>query len=62
MRNVLAVRQDNNGDVILTGPALRAIAASGARVTLLCGPRGAAAAHLLSGVERVQVFEAAWID
>ncbi len=62
MRRVLAVRQDNNGDVVLTGPALRAIAASGAAVTLLCGPRGAAAARLLPGVGRVDVFEAAWID
>ena len=61
-RRVLAVRQDNNGDVILAGPPIRAIAASGARVTLLCGPRGEAAARLLPCVERVEVFEAAWID
>ncbi len=61
-RRVLAVRQDNNGDVILAGPAIRAIAAVGARVTLLCGPRGAAAAALLPGVDDVEVFEAAWID
>ncbi len=59
---VLAVRQDNNGDVILAGPAIRAVAAGGARVTLVCGPRGAAAARLLPGVDDVDVFEAAWID
>jgi ADP-heptose:LPS heptosyltransferase len=61
MKNVLVARQDNNGDVLLTGPAIRAVAAS-ARVTLLCGPRGAAAAHALPGVSAVSVREAEWID
>ena len=61
MKHVLAVRQDNNGDVLLVGPAVRAIASS-ARVTLLCGPRGAAAANALPGVERVLVLRAPWID
>jgi len=61
MKRVLAVRQDNNGDVLLTGPALRAIATE-ARVSLLCSPRGAGAARLLPGVSDVMVWEAAWID
>ena len=60
--NVLAVRQDNNGDVLLAGPALRAIASSGAQVTLLCGPSGRAAAQALPGVEIVVAWEAAWIE
>jgi ADP-heptose:LPS heptosyltransferase len=58
---VLVARQDNNGDVLLTGPAVRAIAAS-AHVTMLCGPRGAAAARMLPGVSEVIVREAEWID
>lgn len=62
MRHVLAVRQDNNGDVILAGPALRAVRAGCDRLTLLCGPRGAAAARLLPGVDETIVAEAAWID
>lgn len=61
MKRVLLARQDNNGDVLLTGPAIRAIAAS-AQVTLLCGPRGEAAARLLPGVSRILVREAEWID
>jgi ADP-heptose:LPS heptosyltransferase len=61
MKSVLVARQDNNGDVLLTGPAIRAIAAS-ARVTLLCGPRGADAARALPGVDEVIVREAEWID
>ena len=61
MKRVLLARQDNNGDVLLTGPAVRAVAAS-ARVTFLCGPRGAAAARTLPGVSEVVVREAEWID
>jgi len=59
--NVLAVRQDNNGDVLLAGPAIRALAAR-ARITLVCGPSGAAAAAALPGVARTIVCEAAWIE
>jgi ADP-heptose:LPS heptosyltransferase len=61
MKSVLVARQDNNGDVLLVGPAVRAIAAS-ARVTFLCGPRGADAARALPGVDEVIVREAEWID
>jgi len=61
MKRVLCVRQDNNGDVLLSGPAIRAVAAK-ASVTLLCGPRGFAAASALADVERVIVAEAGWID
>lgn len=59
---ILYVRQDNNGDVILQGPALRAVARFAEHVTLVCGPRGAAAAALLPGVDSTIVSEAAWID
>ncbi|MFN2449569.1 MAG: glycosyltransferase family 9 protein [Candidatus Baltobacteraceae bacterium] len=61
MKRVLAARQDNNGDVLLCGPALRAIARR-AGVTLLCSPAGEAAARLLPGVDRVIVRQAEWID
>jgi ADP-heptose:LPS heptosyltransferase len=60
--HVLLARLDNDGDVLLIGPALRAVAASGARVTLLCGPRGRAAAELLPGVDEIVVHRAPWID
>ena len=61
-RHVLVARLDNNGDVLLTGPAIRAAAAGADRVTLLCGPRGADAARLLPGVDGLVVHRAAWID
>jgi ADP-heptose:LPS heptosyltransferase len=59
---VLVARLDNDGDVLLAGPAIRAVAAGGARVTLLCGPRGRQAAALLPGVDDVIVRRAEWID
>ncbi|HEU4900276.1 MAG TPA: glycosyltransferase family 9 protein, partial [Actinomycetota bacterium] len=60
--HVLVARQDSVGDVLLAGPAVRAVAAGAGRVTLLCGPRGRAAAELLPGVDQVVVEHAAWID
>ncbi len=62
MKSVLVVRQDNDGDVLLAGPAVRAVAAGADRVTLLCGPRGRAAAELLPGVDEVMLWRAPWID
>jgi ADP-heptose:LPS heptosyltransferase len=62
MTHVLAVRLDNQGDVLLAGPAIRALAHGADRVTLLCGPRGRAAAELLPGVDELLVWRAPWID
>lgn len=42
-RRALVVRLDSDGDVLLAGPAVRAVATT-AEVTLLCGPAGAKAA------------------
>lgn len=60
--NVLAVRQDNNGDVLLAGPALRALATGAKRMTLLCGPSGEAAARALPGIDDIVCAEAGWIE
>jgi ADP-heptose:LPS heptosyltransferase len=60
--HVLVVRLDNDGDVLLTGPAVRAVAAGAGSVTMLCGPRGRQAAALLPGVDAVLVHRAEWID
>jgi ADP-heptose:LPS heptosyltransferase len=62
MTRVLAVRLDNEGDVLLAGPAIRALAAGARHVTLLCGPRGRQAAELLPCVDEVLVWRAPWID
>ena len=62
MTHVLAVRLDNEGDVLLAGPAIRALARSARRLTLLCGPGGRHAAELLPGVDEVLGWRAPWID
>jgi ADP-heptose:LPS heptosyltransferase len=60
--HVLAVRLDNDGDVLLAGPAIRALAAGAGRVTLLHGPRGRRAAAMLPGVDATLEWRAPWID
>lgn len=56
----LVVRLDSFGDVLLAGPAVRAVAARSTHVTMLCGPRGEPAARLLPGVDEVLVWSAPW--
>jgi ADP-heptose:LPS heptosyltransferase len=56
----IVTRLDSFGDVLLAGPAVRAVAARADHVTLLCGPRGAPAARLLPGVDEVLVWDAPW--
>lgn len=58
----LAVRLDSAGDVLLAGPALRALAAGSQRLVLLTGPRGEGAARLLPGVDEVLTWRCPWID
>ena len=62
MSHVLVVRLDNEGDVLLAGPAIRALAETADRLTVLCGPGGRHAATMLPGVDEVVVWRAAWID
>ncbi|MDT4996287.1 MAG: hypothetical protein QOD45_355 [Pseudonocardiales bacterium] len=57
----VVVRLDSLGDVLVCGPAIRAVAAS-RPVTLLCGPGGAEAAQLLPGVSDVLVWACPWIE
>ncbi|NJC21347.1 ADP-heptose:LPS heptosyltransferase [Arthrobacter pigmenti] len=58
---VLVARLDSVGDVLLSGPAVRAVAANSAGVVMLCGPQGAPAADLLPGVSDVVVWDCPWI-
>lgn len=64
LRRILAVRLDNVGDVIMLGPALRALRAAlpAALVTLMASPAGAQAAPLLPWVDDVLVHRALWQD
>lgn len=62
LRCVLVVRLDSAGDVLLAGPAVRAVAAGPARVVLLAGPRGRPAARLLPGAAKVLTWHCPWVD
>jgi lipopolysaccharide heptosyltransferase II len=62
-QDILVVRLDNLGDVLMTSPAIRAIRASNplARITLLASPGGAAAVPHLPEIEDVIEFDAPWV-
>jgi ADP-heptose:LPS heptosyltransferase len=57
---VLVARLDSIGDVLLAGPAVRAVAAS-AKVTMLVREGLDAAAEMLPGVDDVMEFDAPWV-
>jgi histidinol-phosphate phosphatase family protein len=61
-RHVVVVRPDSLGDLLLTGPAIRAVAGRAGRITLWCGTRGAAAAELLPGIDDVFSWNVPWIS
>jgi ADP-heptose:LPS heptosyltransferase len=63
-RNLLAVRLDNAGDVVMLGPALRAIKITSpeCQITLLASPAGAKAVPLLPWVDSVLVWRSLWQD
>lgn len=62
-RDVLCVRLDAMGDVLMTTPALRALrdAVDGRRLTLLTSPSGAAIARMIPEVDDVIVYDAPWL-
>ncbi|MEU0219156.1 glycosyltransferase family 9 protein, partial [Streptomyces sp. NPDC006265] len=57
----LVARLDSFGDVLLAGPAIRAVAARADHVTVLCGRLGAPAARMLPGVDDILVWDAPWV-
>ncbi len=62
--NILALRLDNLGDVLVTTPALHALkrALPEARLTLLASEVGAQAGRLNPDVDEVIVYQAPWMD
>lgn len=62
MSTAVVARLDSAGDVLIAGPAVRAVAAQHDRVTLLVGPRGRAAAELLPDVDEIVEWQAPWVD
>jgi ADP-heptose:LPS heptosyltransferase len=62
MSGAVVARLDSAGDVLITGPAVRAVAAGHDGVTFLAGPRGRAAAELLPAVDEIVEWQAPWVD
>ncbi|MDB9526300.1 glycosyltransferase family 9 protein [Oscillatoria sp. CS-180] len=62
VRNVLIMRLDNIGDVLMTAPVLRAIKANrpDVRLTLMASPAGAQAAAVLPWIDEVLPWRSLW--
>ncbi|HEU4622400.1 MAG TPA: lipopolysaccharide heptosyltransferase II [Burkholderiaceae bacterium] len=62
-QNVLCIRLDNLGDVLMTTPAIRAVkhARPGRRVTLLASKAGAQAARHVPEIDDVIAYDAPWV-
>jgi ADP-heptose:LPS heptosyltransferase len=58
----VVARLDSAGDVLITGPAVRAVAEAHDHVVFLAGPKGRDAAGLLPGVDEVLEWQAPWVD
>lgn len=63
IRNILCVRLDSLGDVLMTTPAFFALHqhVPDARITLLTSPAGAGLADYLPGIDECMVHNAPWI-
>src|ERR687886_132989 len=63
-RRLLVVRLDNIGDVVMTGPVLRALKENlpGSHITLMASPGGSKAAPLLPWVDEVLSWRVLWQD
>jgi ADP-heptose:LPS heptosyltransferase len=62
VKNLLCVRLDSLGDVLMTTPAMRALRQTfGCRLTLLTSPAGAALDGLLPEAHEVLVWRAPWM-
>jgi ADP-heptose:LPS heptosyltransferase len=64
IRNLLVLRLDNIGDVMMTSPALRALRENlpDAKITLMASPSGTLAAPLLTWIDEVLTWRVLWQD
>jgi ADP-heptose:LPS heptosyltransferase len=64
VRNLLVIRLDNIGDIIMLSPALRSLKENlpQVRITLMASPAGSTAAALLPEVDEVLTWRSIWQD
>jgi lipopolysaccharide heptosyltransferase II len=62
--NILCIRLDTLGDVIMTGPAIRALKelGQGPRITLLTSRIGSEPARLMPDIDQVISYDAPWMN
>src|SRR5215213_11198584 len=61
-KNILCIRADNMGDVIMSSPAIRAVKQGlGCRITLLTSSMGAGIAPYLPEVDEVITYDLPWV-
>lgn len=62
VKNILCIRPDNMGDLVMSGPALRALKQGlRARITLLTSSMAAGIAPFISEIDEVIVFDLPWV-
>jgi len=61
-KNILCIRPDNMGDLIMTGPAIRALKESfGARVTVLTSSMSAGVIKHMPEIDEAIIFDLPWV-
>lgn len=62
LKNILCIRLDNLGDIIMTSPAIRALkhTSSNRRITLLTSRAGNAIAKFIPEIDEILVFDTPW--
>ena len=61
-KNILCIRSDNLGDLIMSGPAIRALKETcGAKITILTSSMAAGIAKFMPQIDDVIVFDVPWV-
>lgn len=61
-RNILCIRLDNMGDLMMSGPAIRAVKESfQSKITVLTSSKAERLAHKLPFIDHVMVFDSPWM-
>src|SRR5690348_16408021 len=63
LKNILCVRLDNMGDVLMSQPAMRALKETvpGRKITLLTSTSGASIARFIPEVDEIIPFDVPWV-
>ncbi|WP_158826352.1 glycosyltransferase family 9 protein [Mucilaginibacter lacusdianchii] len=61
-KNILVIRPDNMGDLLMTTPAIRALKQSfGAKITVLTSSMAAGIARMIPEIDQIIVFDVPWV-